>query len=189
MNPIKKNLTCIVATAIAMLPLQALAVGETAGTYNQIAQAEQKTKVSGTVVDDKTGEPLIGVSVTIANKGKMLTGGVTDIEGKFSLTAPNGDFEVHISYIGYTNQVLVSGRDKLSGITIRLQEEENTLSDVVVTGFFNKNKQTFTGSVTQIKGADLKKVSGVNLIGAIAALTPGMAMVENTRQGSNPNQV
>lgn len=189
MNPIKKNLTCIVATAIAMLPLQALAVEETAGTYNQIAQAEQKTKVSGTVVDDKTGEPLIGVSVTIANKGKMLTGGVTDIDGKFSLTAPNGDFEVHISYIGYTNQVLVSGRDKLSGITIRLQEEENTLSDVVVTGFFNKNKQTFTGSVTQIKGADLKKVSGVNLIGAIAALTPGMAMVENTRQGSNPNQV
>lgn len=191
-NPFSKNIIRLFMTtalATATCGLHAESAVESAAAPEQMLQSEQTGKVSGTVLDDKTGEPLIGVTVSIADKGKMISGAITDIDGKFSITAPKGSYEVHISYIGYKVHVLVPGRDQLNGVVVRLKEDETTLNDVVVTGFFNMNKKTFTGSVTQIKGADLKKVSGVNLIGAIAALTPGMAMVENSRQGSNPNQV
>ena len=70
---------------------------------------------------------------------------------------------------------------------IELEEDANTLGDVVVTGFVAKNKETFTGAVTEMSGIELRQVSGTNLISAISALTPGMSMVQNTSQGSNPN--
>ena len=152
-------------------------------------QNDQNTRISGIVTDNQTGEPLIGVSVSIVRDGKVNDGIITDIDGNFSMDAPTGDYEIHISYIGYQTHILKPGRDNLDNVHIRLREEENSLNDVVVTGFFNKNKNTFTGSVTQINGADLKQVSGVNIVSAIAALTPGMSMVQNTAQGSNPNHV
>ena len=77
----------------------------------------------------------------------------------------------------------------LNALHIVLSEDGQTISDVVVNGYFTKSKTSFTGSVTQLKGEELKQVSGVNLISAIAALTPGLEMVQNTTQGSNPNHV
>ena len=75
----------------------------------------------------------------------------------------------------------------MENLRIELFEDSNLLSDIVVTGFVAKNRETFTGSVTEMSGLELKQVSGTNLITAISALTPGMAMVQNTSQGSNPN--
>ena len=143
--------------------------------------------VYGVVIDKKTEEPLIGASVAIWQGDKMLTGVSTDIEGAFRLVSEVEDFEVRISYIGYKELVIDSKSRKLSAMRIELEEESNTLNDVVITGFVSKNKETFTGSATEITGLELRQVSGTNLIGAISALTPGMAMVQNTSQGSNPN--
>ena len=143
--------------------------------------------VYGVVIDKKTEEPLIGASVAIWQGDKMLTGVSTDIEGAFRLVSEVEDFEVRISYIGYKELVIDSKSRKLSAMRIELEEDSNTLSDVVITGFVSKNKETFTGSVTEVSGMELRQVSGTNLIGAISALTPGMAMVQNTSQGSNPN--
>ena len=80
-------------------------------------------------------------------------------------------------------------KDVKKNMTIQLEPDTQQLQDVVVTGFVDKNKETFTGSVTQIKGEDLRKVTGTNIMTAIAALTPGMEMVVNNAQGSNPNHV
>ena len=143
--------------------------------------------VYGVVIDKKTEEPLIGASVAIWQGDKMLTGVSTDIEGAFRLVSEVENFEVRISYIGYKELVIDSKSRKLSAMRIELEEESNTLNDVVITGFVSKNKETFTGSATEITGLELRQVSGTNLIGAISALTPGMAMVQNTSQGSNPN--
>lgn len=145
--------------------------------------------VSGVVIDNKTSEPLIGVSISVMRDGRVDNGVITDFDGHFSMPMPSGDYEIHISYMGYQTIVLKPGRDKMDNVHIRLQEESNALSDVVVTGFFNKSKKSFTGSVTSMSGLELKQVSGVNIVTAIAALTPGMAMVQNTAQGSNPNHV
>lgn len=145
------------------------------------------TTVYGVVIDKKTEEPLIGASVAIWADGKIVTGVSTDIEGAFRITSPVKDFEVVFSFIGYKELRVSSGSRKLVAMRVELEEESNTLNDVVITGFVSKNKETFTGSVTEVSGMELRQVSGTNLIGAISALTPGMAMVQNTSQGSNPN--
>ena len=147
------------------------------------------TTISGVVTDNNTGEPLIGVTVTIVRDGKIDNGVITDFDGNFSMPTPTGNYEVHISYMGYQTIILKPGRDKMENVHILMKEESNALSDVVVTGFFNKSKKSFTGSVTSMSGLELKQVSGVNIVTAIAALTPGMSMVQNSAQGSNPNHV
>lgn len=145
------------------------------------------TEVSGVVVDKKTKEPLIGVNVAIWKDGTIATGVTTDFDGAFHMVTSLKDFEVKFSYMGYKDQTFSSKSHKLEGLQIVLEEDANTLGDVVVTGFVTKNKETFTGSVTEMSGIELRQVSGTNLISAISALTPGMAMVQNTAEGSNPN--
>ncbi len=145
--------------------------------------------VSGVVIDKKTKEPMIGVNVAIWKDGEIAVGTSTDFDGAFHLALASSitNFEVKISYMGYKELAFNSQSHKLESMLIEFEEDANTLSDVVVTGFVTKNKETFTGSVTEMSGIELRQVSGTNLIGAISALTPGMAMVQNTSQGSNPN--
>ena len=145
------------------------------------------TVVSGIVVDKKTKDLLIGVNVAIWKDGKIEAGATTDFEGAFHMTTSLSDFEVQFSYMGYKNLKFNSESQNLNAMCIELEEDVNTLGDVVVTGFVTKNKETFTGSVTEMSGLELRQVSGTNLISAISALTPGMAMVQNTAEGSNPN--
>lgn len=145
--------------------------------------------VAGTVTD-ADGEPLSGVTVAIWQDGKMVGGTSTDGEGRFSIAnPPKTAYELRVSYIGFKPQTVRSTEKGLNALRIVLTEDGQTISDVVVNGYFTKSKTSFTGSVTQLKGEELKQVSGVNLISAIAALTPGLEMVQNTTQGSNPNHV
>lgn len=153
-----------------------------------MASQQDKVTVSGTVIDKKTGETLPGVTIAVWKNKKIVGSTVTDIDGAFSVNAEAGS-EVHVSYIGYVTQVLTAKGSAMNKLRIALDEEAHGLDDVVVTGFFNKKKSSFTGSVTQLSGEDLKQVTGVNLIGAIAALTPGLEVQVNNAMGSNPNNV
>ncbi|MBR2318324.1 MAG: SusC/RagA family TonB-linked outer membrane protein [Bacteroidaceae bacterium] len=170
---------------LLMFAMPVLAVGTVATDEEDLGNGT--TTVYGVVIDKKTEEPLIGASVAIWKDGEMLTGVSTDIEGAFRITAPVKEFEVVVSFVGYKDQRISSNSRKLVAMRIEMEEDSNTLSDVVITGFVSKNKETFTGSVTEVSGMELRQVSGTNLIGAISALTPGMSMVQNTTQGSNPN--
>lgn len=146
--------------------------------------------ISGTVYEKQTGETLPGASVAIWQNGQVKTGVITDIDGNYHIkSVPDGNYELRVSFTGFRKQIIPAARVKDKGMKIYLIEEENNLNDVVVTGYFNKNKQTFTGAMTTISGEDLKQITGVNLINAIAALTPGLEVVQNTEQGSNPNHV
>ena len=193
MNKLKQTTTtaCRICFLLLLLifAMPALAMQNSVGEGDDNGDEIVKRGVSiyGVVIDKKTDEPLIGASVAIWVGDKMVTGVSTDIEGAFRLVSEIDDFELHVSYIGYKDLVIPSNSRKLSAMRIELEEDSNTLSDVVITGFVSKNKETFTGSVTEVSGMELRQVSGTNLIGAISALTPGMAMVQNTSQGSNPN--
>ena len=176
-------LAFLLVAVMALIP-----VGALAGSGNIASVAQDEFKVaSGTVVDKKTGEPLIGVTVAVWSNGRLQTGTSTDFDGKFRISSPVIDFELRISYVGYKEVKFSSVTDKLQDLYIELSEEANALAEVVVTGFVSKNKETFTGSATELSGVELRQVSGTNLLSAISALTPGMAMVQNTSQGSNPN--
>ncbi len=153
-----------------------------------VATADGESVFSGTVVDKQTGETLIGVSIAVWKKNSVVGGTTTDLDGKFFLKITEVDYTVHISYIGYKTQVL-QAKDIKTNAKIQLEPDTKALEEAVVTGFFEKNKNTFTGSVTQIKGEELKVVTSTNIMTAIAALTPGLEVQVNSAQGSNPNHV
>lgn len=186
-------LSLIAALPLLLAPgLPASAAG--AGTAVPFT-AEQSDNVfsdnvfSGTVIDRQSGETLIGVTVAIWKDKTIVDGTATDLDGKFSISLPAGsDYTVNISYTGYKSLILKPSEAK-SGMSIQLDSDTQGLNEVVVTGFFNRNKNSFSGSVTQIKGEELKQVTGTNIITAIAALTPGLEMQVNSAQGSNPNHV
>ena len=176
-------LTLLLVVCVALVPAGAFAVVD-AGVS---ADPDDLNVATGVVVDKKTGEPLISVNVAVWANGRLVTGTSTDFEGKFKIISPVIDFELRVSYVGYNEAKFSSKNGALHDLRVELSEESSTLTEVVVTGFVTKNKETFTGSATEISGVELRQVSGTNLISAISALTPGMAMVQNTSQGSNPN--
>ena len=165
------------------------AVSRTNVAVQAVSQAKEVVTVQGAVYEKATGEILPGASIAIYVNGKLLTGTSADIDGKFKINVPKGNFEIKVSYMGMLTQTISSKEKALKNLKIFLEEDSHTIQDVVVTGYVNKNKESFTGSVTQIKGEELKMVSNTNIITAIAALTPGMALVQNSAQGSNPNHV
>lgn len=80
-------------------------------------------KISGKVLSEKDGEPLIGVSVMV--KGSRV-GTVTDLNGAFTLQAKTGE-TLSVSYIGYTAQTI---KITLSNLTIKLVEDNKNLDEV-----------------------------------------------------------
>lgn len=142
-------------------------------------------KITG-VVTSAAGEPLPGVSVVI--KGTAI-GVATDTEGKFAIEM--GESAAHslvFSFIGMKTVELKLVKNK-TDYKVVLEDELTTLDDVVVTGFFTKNKNSFTGSVKSLNIEDIKSVSNTNLISAIAMMTPGLKLMENNQYGSDPNRL
>ena len=152
-------------------------------------QAQPEKKISGVVTDDK-GEPIIGANVIV--KGTT-NGTITDLDGNFSLEAPDGS-TLTISYIGYLNkEVRVDGQSQYD---IRLLEDTQTLDEVVVVGFGTQKKVNLTGAVSTVKMdevmGDRPVVSASQALqGAMPGLTittdagsPGKSMKLNVR-GTN----
>ena len=136
-------------------------------------------KISGKVIDLTTGETLVGVSILI--KGTN-TGTVTDVNGKFTVTAAENAVLV-VSYIGYnTLEVPVGGKNVL---TIKLQSSSKGLNEVVVVGYGVQKKVTVTGSVTSVKGDELVKSPAVNLSNSIAGRMPGVIAMNASGEPGN----
>ena len=116
----------------------------------------QQLKVTGTVLDKKTNEPIIGASVLVKN---TTNGVITDLDGHFELTnVPKGS-DLLISYVGYQSQnIQVS--DGRTSIQIYLSEDSELLEEVVVVGYGTQKKQDITGSVVSV--GEGKFTAGVN---------------------------
>ena len=112
-----------------------------------------QTKVTGTVVSQEDGEPVIGASVVVA--GAARTGTVTDIDGHFSLEVPAGK-KLVVSYIGMQPQTLSPSAKML----IKLKPDSKSLGEVVVTGMQHVDRRLFTGAATSIN-AEEAKLDGV----------------------------
>ena len=133
----------------------------------------QNQKVTGTVVDDK-GEPIIGASVMVAGeKGK---GTVTDLDGNYSLEMPaNG--KVTISYIGYIPQTVKPGG------TVKLQEDSQSLEEVVVVGYGVQKMKNVTGAVTTVDTKEMADLSTGSLGESLQGLVNGLGVSTGSRPG------
>ncbi len=118
--------------------------------------AQQKFTLSGTITDALTNETLIGVTIAIP---ELRTGATTNEYGFYSLTLPEGAYELQLSYLGYRDlqQTLVLDRDRL--INFQLAEEAEELEEVVVTEEAEKlNIRKPQMSVNTISVQTIKKI-------------------------------
>ncbi len=131
--------------------------------------ASAQVKISGTVADT-TGQTLIGVAVKV----KSAAGGATtDVNGRFTVTAPNTNSVLIFTYIGYqTLEVPLNGQTTLN---VRLQSSNATLQDVVVTGFGSQKKESVTGSISAVTSKDIERVhAGTTVSTTLAGKLPGL---------------
>ncbi len=131
--------------------------------------AGQRTLI-GTVIDEETGETLIGVNIRV--KGAT-TGTVTDVDGKFSIPVTSKT-ELVFSYIGYTEQTLMVG--DLGVMNVKMKSDNEVLNEVVVVGAGTQKKVSVTGSISTVKGEILKSPSS-SLTSALAGKLPGIVSI------------
>ena len=165
--------------------------GITDGKYISVKYNSNKTStenklrtIKGSVLD-KNKEPLPGVTVLI--KGTT-TGVVTDTDGSYVISIPESSTSTLVfSCIGMKSVEVVVKDNKTINIT--MEEDVTEVGEVVVTGYFNQTKESFTGTVTSFSGEELRQVNPVNALTALSVLDPSFKMLENISDGSNPNVV
>ncbi len=139
-----------------------------------VTQDNRKT-VIGTVTDE-SGESIIGAN--IIEKGTT-NGTVTDIEGKFNITVSTGSVLL-FSYIGYKNVEIPVGDQTI--INVQLQEDTETLEEVVVVGYGTQKKVNLTGAVSSIESKSLTVAPVANTTNALAGRLPGLTVIQNSGQ-------
>lgn len=145
---------------------------------------QEKMLVEGTV-KDKKGNVLPGVSVFV----KGTTVGVsTDVDGNFKMELPKMENVVLVfSFVGMkSHEVAYTGQKVLNVV---LEEDVTEIDEVVVNGYFTKNKDSFTGNVVSVNSEELSKVSSNNLLSALQVFDPSFRLRENVDMGSNPNSL
>ena len=135
-----------------------------------VAYAQQT--VTGTV-KDATGEPMIGVTVLLNGQAAA----VTDIDGNFSIKAEPKDV-VKVSYIGYTDQQITVGNK--TSLDIVLQEDSQTLNEVVVVGYGTMKKSDLTGSVSSVNTDQLNAKGTSSPIASLQGSVPGVNITQSS---------
>ena len=137
------------------------------------------------VVIDKNEEVIPGVSVII--KGTTL-GTATDINGKFVIRIPSRDnIVLQFSCIGMQKKEIAIKDDK--ELIVIMEESSEVIQEVVVTGIYSRNKESFTGSFSSYSKEDLKMVGTQNIIQSLRSLDPSMLVIESKQWGSDPNRM
>lgn len=124
--------------------------------------------VTGTVLDD-LNEGLPGASISI--KGTN-TGTITDLDGKFSIQAPNAKSVLVISFVGYKTQEITVG-DKRN-IKISMKDDSKVMDEVVVVGYANQKKVNLTGAVASLDDKALKSRPISNAVQGLQGAVPGL---------------
>lgn len=123
---------------------------------NELLTVTQQTgKIKGTIVDSKTGEPVIGASVKV--KGTKLAA-VTDLNGEFELNT-HANATLEISYVGFKETEVKAS----NGMKISLEEDTEALEEVVVVGYGTQKKESLTGAMANIKGEKLKDITSATV--------------------------
>lgn len=146
--------------------------------FPTLAQTEW---VSGTVTD-KSGEPLIGVTVKIEG---TTTGTATDIDGKYRLDGALGK-NLLFSYIGYLPQTLKATSNILDVV---LQDDNVLLDEVVVVGYGTMQRKDLTGSITTVNSKDLNVGAYTDPGQLLQGKVPGLVVVQNSDPNAGVNSI
>jgi len=164
----------LLSCLLCQQPLSATASlqGTTGGNSDALTlQQPKRQNVSGIVKDARTGEPVMGVSVrVIGQKGVSMT----DAQGRYSITAPEGG-TLQFNYIGYkVETVTVTPGQNVFNVNMR--EDENTLSEAVVVGYGTQKKVNLTGSVATMDAKQLEERPIQNVQQGLQGTMPGVTI-------------
>lgn len=150
------------------------------------AETEEISQSSKTIrgkVTDNSGVPIIGANVV--EKGTT-NGTITDVEGNFSLNVTPNSVLV-FSYIGYNRKEIAAGEKQ--NLSVRLEEETESLDEVIVIGYGTTRRQDFTGSVSSIKVEDspIALASNLNALESIKGNVAGLDIGATNSAGGQPS--
>ncbi|MCR9012486.1 SusC/RagA family TonB-linked outer membrane protein [Gabonibacter chumensis] len=147
-----------------------------------VSEKENKIRILGKVTDEKGGT-IPGVTVLL--KGTTL-GTATDKDGKYVLTLPYMEkFSLLFSFVGMeSREIKYAGKDT---INVVLKEGMKQVDEVVVTGYANIRKESFTGNAVTVTRDQLLKANNKNVIAALQLFDPSFRIRENSLWGSDPN--
>ncbi|WP_418202754.1 SusC/RagA family TonB-linked outer membrane protein [Bacteroides sp.] len=144
----------------------------------------QDIQIKGTVVSGADNEPLPGVNVVV--KGNATTGTITGIDGEFALSVPS-DAILSISYIGFKSQeVSVSGKRELK---IVLQEDSETLDEVVVIGYGTQKKSVVTAAISRVSAEELNAAKPSRVEDALKGKVSGVQITQSSGQPGSDSKV
>ena len=147
-------------------------------------EKKKEIRIVGKVMD-KGKMPLPGVTVVV--KGTNL-GTATDSEGKYRMVLPamrDTNFVLVFSFVGMrTQEIKYVGQDS---INVVMEEDHKKMDEVVVTGYSNIRKESFTGKATTVTKEQLMKVNSKNVIAALQTFDPSFRIKDNKLWGSDPN--
>lgn len=143
----------------------------------------QRRVITGTVISSEDGEPLIGATLQLA--GDASKGVITDVDGKFSMEVDSDDKVITVAYIGMkTMEVRVPHKKDM--IHVVMEPESVAMDEVVVTGYGNFTKSSFTGSANTLKGDMMKNIPVVSVEQKLQGMTTGVNITSSSGQpGSN----
>lgn len=152
-----------------------------------IAGAQASMHIIGSV-KDSGGAPLAGAGiVAYGDKGRTY-GTTADADGNFSLDLPEGIDSFKAVMLGYSDETIPVNPAR-KRYDIIMKERSETVSDVVVTGYVDKKKDSYTGSLTVIKRDQIEKLTHSNVLNIIQLQAPGFELKDDIQNGSNPNKV
>ncbi|MCF0218856.1 MAG: TonB-dependent receptor [Muribaculaceae bacterium] len=140
-------------------------------TLSSMTLLAQNLNVTGVVVSEEDGEPLVGVSVQVKENPSI--GVATDLDGKYSISVPKGK-TLKFSYVGCEPQ---EHRIETSGvIDVKLASETTVLDEVVAIGYGTVKKSDLTGAVSSVSADKLTKTPASNLANALQGQAAGVTV-------------
>lgn len=141
----------------------------------------QNLLVKGKVISKEDREPLIGVTVKVKGSSQ---GVITDMEGNYSLEVLPDDRILVFGYVGMKPLEARIPKNKL--LNVALQAETQQLDEVVITGYGNFSKSSFTGSANTLRADMLKNIPVVSVEQKLQGMTTGVSITGNSGQpGAN----
>jgi TonB-linked SusC/RagA family outer membrane protein len=135
-----------------------------------VGLALAQTKVTGTVFSEEDGEPLIGATIRVAGTD---VGTVTNANGQFSLTVPEGKKDLQVSYLGYEIKTVAAK----NGMRIFLKSDAKTLDEVVVTAMgISRDKKALGYASQQLNAEDLNIAGTSSLASAMQGKLTGVSI-------------
>ncbi len=140
-------------------------------------------KVTGKVVDSG-GEPVIGAQIRWKDTKEIA---ITDVDGTFSINPSDASKTLTISSIGYKSKTLNVDKQR-KGLSIILEDDAQTLDELVVVGYGIQKKSSLTGSVETVKAEDLLMVPTTNLDQSLSGQVAGLQVMQATGDPSTAKE-